>query len=79
MHKHGRVTSALHFEVTNMQDQTLANGRKPGSSDRNEKEVARMDHDAQKQRDQKTEQGVEEKDKDARRQMGIEHPGRILP
>lgn len=54
-----------------MPEQPLADGRKPGSSDRNEKEVANMDHDAQKQRDKKIERGVEEKDKDARRQMAL--------
>lgn len=62
-----------------MPEQTLADGRKPGSSDRNKKEVADMDHAAQKQRDKKVQQGEKERAKDARRQMGIEHPGRILP
>lgn len=62
-----------------MPGQDLANGRKPGSSDRNEKEVARMDHDAQKESGKRLQKELDEKEKDARRQMGIEHPGRILP
>jgi hypothetical protein len=62
-----------------MNTQKLENGRKPGSSDRNETEVASQDHEAQKRRDKKIQKGVDEKDKDARRQMGVEHPGRVLP
>lgn len=57
----------------------LENGRKPGSADRNEADVARMDEDAQKQRDEKIKRGAQEEDKDARRKMGVEHAGRVLP
>ena len=62
-----------------MQAHKLANGRKSGSADRNEKEVAHMDDQAQQRRDKKIQQGAEERDKDARRQMGVAHPGRVLP
>lgn len=59
--------------------QQTPNDRKAGSSDRNESGVARMDHDAQKQRDKKKHEGIEKKDEQARKQMGVEHPGRLLP
>lgn len=59
--------------------QELENGRKPGSADRNELDVARMDEDAQKRRDEKVQQGEEKEAKDAHREMGVEHPGRVLP
>ena len=57
----------------------LKNGRKPGSADRNEADVARLDEDVQKQRNERIKQGTQEEDKDARRDMGVGHPGRVLP
>jgi hypothetical protein len=69
----------IHGEVRAMRGPKLKDGKKPGSADRNERDVARMDHDAQKRRDKQIQQGAQEQDKQARREMGVEHPGRVLP
>ncbi|GAB2585755.1 hypothetical protein GCM10027066_28820 [Dyella jejuensis] len=59
--------------------QKQSDSSKHESGDRNESGVADMDHTLQKERNRKTKQGAEEIDQDAKRDMGVEHPGRVVP
>jgi len=48
--------------------------RKHGNGDRNDNDVARMDHTSQEHRDAEETRDAKDADRQAKREEGIEHP-----